>query len=367
MTRSYHIAFAALKNNKNITIAIIISLILHLLIASKFAFNSKTPNTVVKVLSIRLVNNTKPELNSASEIEKEILLHPHTTKTSNASKDRERSESAITTENQINKLAEEAVPKLDSASVKSLTQAAKIDTEEPNTEKPNLTLDTHESAEVVASKNYIAPIYRYIEAVYEVRNSNTSGSSRVMFNLDKNNTYTINEFTSWPNNAGSNLTTIQKSDGSITNVGLVSSRYSYQDNTENNSKNILFDWAENSVIFQDGDQQSSAELPVNTYDPLNYLYQFMFYDPNRENVFITAKIEGLQTSACQIVGEETLVTMIEDELKTIHLQCNENEKKLEIWLAKDIQNFPVKLLKVDKTGNIIQQLNLKTIATAKRE
>lgn len=368
MAGTTHPTITTLRKNKNIIAALIVSLLLHLLILEKTFFNNTVPSSATKILSVQLINTENPKptntVNIDSNSTESKLIQSQNTSfrkdTSTESVDLENPNSVAPTL----EISSETSLSLGNSETQDLAQMDPSAMEETKFSEANQEASDSEISIVATTKKYLAPTYRYIEAEYEVSASNGSGSSRVMFNLDKNNTYTINEITTWRNDANSTTISKQKSNGSIIDAGIISSHYSSQNNMGRVS-NILFDWAESLIIFQNGNRQQNEVLLANTYDALNYTYQFMFFEPDKENAFTIAGMGGLHPAICNLVGVEDLATPL-NNLKTTRLRCHENEFKTDIWLAKDYQNFPVKLLRVDSKENIIWLQDIKTIATASK-
>jgi hypothetical protein len=65
--------------------------------------------------------------------------------------------------------------------------------------------------------------------------------------------------------------------------------------------------------------------------------------------------KSLRTYDYSFEGEE-VIPLPMGAVNTIHIQHsnNENEEKIELWLAMDYQYLPVKILKIDKNGKIYE-------------
>lgn len=199
------------------------------------------------------------------------------------------------------------------------------------------------------------PTYQYVELQFDIFNGHAKpiGKSSVMFMLDANGTYILNETANFQDPITNHLHAInQKSNGVISESGLIPGYYSYQDSNES-KRNISasFAWVESFVNIQQPGQTSKIPLLEGTQDPLSIKYQFMF------NVYsiVTPVLVGpdLKQLQFQLVAEETLETNMGD-IKCLHLQTQDSNEKTDIWLGLDYQLLPIKLLRVDQAGTVIE-------------
>lgn len=213
------------------------------------------------------------------------------------------------------------------------------------------------------------PPYNHVETEFEVMrgiNTPAAGVTKVVFNIDANDQYSIISSTQAKGLAAlffGNLT--QKSEGTVTENGLQPDFYSYQyGNDAKKSQTANFNWSDNVVHMHSSRGDTSANLVAGTQDFLSFMYQFMFTPP-LDNMQITmTNGKRLRTYAYSFEGEETITTKM-GELKTIHLlKSSGDEEKTEIWLASDYQYLPVRIRKTEKDGTVIEQLatNIQTKA-----
>ncbi len=119
-----------------------------------------------------------------------------------------------------------------------------------------------------------------------------------------------------------------------------------------------FDWDRKLMEATRGDKQESFELPAGTQDRLSAMYQFMLKPPTSESV--TARMtQGKKPESYHYVkqGEETLHTAAGDFATVYYArEAKEGESKVQLWLAKDHNFLPVRIVFEDKNGKFEQQL-----------
>jgi Protein of unknown function (DUF3108) len=157
---------------------------------------------------------------------------------------------------------------------------------------------------------------------------------------------------------------VQTSEGVLTKTGLQPNKftYNYGDKTSK-SRLATFDWQTKMVSMQTAAGVESDNLPDDTQDLLSFMYQFMYVPPLHKMQIPIVNGKSLRTYDYSFEGEEVIALPMGD-VNTIHIQHsnNENEEKIELWLAVDYQHLPVKILKIDKNGKIYEfkAVNLNT-------
>ena len=112
-----------------------------------------------------------------------------------------------------------------------------------------------------------------------------------------------------------------------------------------------FDWTGNEVHFADG---STGKLSEQAQDVLSLPYHLSQLPLNLES-FPIALSNGKNIRQHYLaVGEEATISTAMGELRTItlHKVHGENEEGLIIWLALAYRLLPVKILYLDKSGEI---------------
>lgn len=345
-------------------IAIVISLLLHVLLLTKFSLTLPEQDKAHQTLEMRLVNLqpiqkttlvpveqiTPPPIPAAPQVETEKTAFPTL-------------------------VAEEAHEI-------SATDEVSVDDKEPVTETPSIaTPQVEEPPEPQASnepstktteatdanavdnmaKNPTLQAYQYAETEFEVRRgSDTSpaGLTRIIFNIDKNGTYTISSTTQAKGLTSLFFSTlIQKSEGTVTANGLVPSFYLYQYGTDKDkTQTARFVWSDNALQMHSAKGDKTETLVTGTQDFLSFMYQFMFSPPTENMQVMMTNGKKLRSYTYSFEGEEVITTQI-GELKTVHLlKSGSEEEKTELWLALDYQYLPVKIRKTEKDGSVIEQI-----------
>lgn len=248
----------------------------------------------------------------------------------------------------------------------SMNSAA--NSEQTGTELANTVTDINEAVE-----NNLTPsepektVYSHVETEFEVMrgvNTSAAGVTKIVFNIDKNEHYSIISTTEAKGLVSvffGSLT--QKSEGTVTENGLKPDFYSYQyGNDAKKSQTANFDWDDNVVHMHSSKGDTTANLVAGTQDFLSFMYQFMFVPPLDSMQITMTNGKRLRTYSYSFEGEETIITKL-GELKTIHLlKGSSDEDKTEIWLATDYQYLPVKIRKTEKDGTVIEQIaaNIRT-------
>jgi hypothetical protein len=127
------------------------------------------------------------------------------------------------------------------------------------------------------------------------------------------------------------------------------------------SKNIKaqFDWDKGVMrSFADG-KQSDVPLPRETQDRISVMYQFMNIDRRGDTVVMPmADGRRVEYYTYRFVQQEKVTTPA-GEFDTFHYERvtqEPDERKAEVWLAKDRFNFPVRVVFDDPKGFRIEQL-----------
>jgi hypothetical protein len=145
----------------------------------------------------------------------------------------------------------------------------------------------------------------------------------------------------------------QISSGLVTQYGLRPESY-VEDKADASGKQTStarFDWAGNKIHFANG---SAKPLLEQAQDILSLSYQ-LSQMPLGLDTFPIALSNGRSINQYFIaVGEETIISTTMGELRTIPLRKvqSANEDGLIIWLALEYRLLPVKILYLDKSGEV---------------
>ena len=145
----------------------------------------------------------------------------------------------------------------------------------------------------------------------------------------------------------------QTSIGSFTKQGLRPENYA---ETRTDSKgirtlNTRFDWDAGKIYFPDGREST---LPEQTQDTLSLPYQLSQLPLNME-ILTIALSNGKKISNYKLtVGSDETIRTAMGDLRTIklHKESSTNEEGLVIWLALEYRLLPVKILYLDKSGEV---------------
>lgn len=373
--------------NKALTLALIASLLVHILLLSKFVLTLPELDERRQAINVRLVNvQAMQKATPAPAIkayQKPVAATP-----------KPPQPEPEATVNEISKLADDAkvqeipaaIPPITSAdNMQPAKQAADqtasnalpeeavvteetIEPSEPSKpskpSKPSEPIQSSESSESIEVANIAkkpAPQpYKQVETEFEVRsNKDTSaaGSARIMFRIDKNRTYMLTSVTQAKDLASLFLDTLtQISEGVVTDKGLLPSYYSYQyANDLSKTQSARFAWSDGMLIMRSAKAEKTVILSTGTQDSLSFMYQFMFTPPLESMEITMTNGEKLRTYSYNFQGEEQITTKL-GELNTIHLhKSGDDEEKTELWLGIDYQYLPVKIRKTAKDGSFIEQ------------
>ena len=145
----------------------------------------------------------------------------------------------------------------------------------------------------------------------------------------------------------------QTSAGTVSILGLRPDNF-IETKTDSSGKHLStarFDWLNNKIHFADG---TSKVLLDQTQDILSLSYQLSQMPLNFET-FPIALSNGRNINPYFIaIGEETTISTTMGDLKAIPLRKvqSPNEDGLIVWLALEYRLLPVKILYLDKSGDV---------------
>lgn len=157
---------------------------------------------------------------------------------------------------------------------------------------------------------------------------------------------------------------IQESRGDLTQAGLQPMYYKYAfGNKADKTYEADFQWSERILTLKTAKGVQEEDLPLNTQDLLSFMYQFMYVPPTQEMRVTLTNGKRLGEYEYEFEGEETL-EIAGKPCNTMHIAHTrgETDEKVELWLATDYRNVPVKIRKTEKNGTVIEQLATRLIA-----
>jgi hypothetical protein len=161
----------------------------------------------------------------------------------------------------------------------------------------------------------------------------------------------------------------QKSRGLIGKQGLKPDDYQYAlGDKEKKAYKATFDWDKNVLTMQSSKGEKQAPLVESTQDLLSFMYQYMFVPPLNTMKMTITNGKKVGDYDYEFVGEENLDLEF-GNIKTYHIRHSkaDSDDKTELWLAVDYRFLPVKIVKTEKDGTVIQQIatSMKTVSDYK--
>ena len=126
----------------------------------------------------------------------------------------------------------------------------------------------------------------------------------------------------------------------------------------------LFDWKTGTVTTLHKEARNTQPMPADAQDRLSFLLSFSLFPPKGKSVTYTlVDSKGLSTHIYRIAGQEKLKTPI-GEFDTLKLVRSRENESSEIWLAKQLGNFPVRVVVIYKDGRRLEQMAVRVSAPA---
>jgi len=121
-------------------------------------------------------------------------------------------------------------------------------------------------------------------------------------------------------------------------------------------RRVNFDWKKRQASLFDGEETKVVDLPDNTWDSTSFGYNFAFARPQPSD-FPVNLTDGRRISDYRyaILGKERIETEI-GTLETLHVKKVQepgDKRGLEVWLAQDHHNLPVRIRYVGKDGRVL--------------
>lgn len=158
---------------------------------------------------------------------------------------------------------------------------------------------------------------------------------------------------------------VQESNGTIEpSYGLRPTHYRYAfGNRANKTYEAAFDWAQRLITLKTNKGETTYDLPNNTQDLLSFMYQFMFMPPLQEMRVSLTNGKRIGEYQYSFEGEED-ITVAGQALHTMHIAHSrgDTDEKIDLWVAVDYRNVPVKIRKTEKNGMVIEQIATSLIA-----
>ena len=150
-----------------------------------------------------------------------------------------------------------------------------------------------------------------------------------------------------------------ESSGRVDKEGLKPLEYSER-RAKDNKRDLrsTFDWKINVMHTELRNDPSDYWFPPGTQDRISVMYQFMHMKDLGETLTIPmAERRKINTYTYKLIGQERTATPAGD-FDTRHYRrvtTDPKETKVDLWLAKDRHNFPVRVIFDDPKGYKLEQ------------
>jgi hypothetical protein len=200
------------------------------------------------------------------------------------------------------------------------------------------------------------PSPKYVETEFEVKRTGLgSGKAQYRYDLVSDGRYRLQSEIQAVGLASLAFSgkRVETSIGRVTEYGLQPESYHYEISSKPEKYQYAdFDWANRKVTLTTAKANETLDLPDETQDFLSFMYQFMFVAPLDRMQLTLTNGKALQTINYLFVSEEQVSTKL-GLLNAVHIakSSGDTEEKTELWLAADYRFIPIKILKIAKDGS----------------
>ncbi len=149
---------------------------------------------------------------------------------------------------------------------------------------------------------------------------------------------------------------VQSSEGALTAEGLVPQVFSVERNGKP-AEQARFDWNGRKIVLQSrkGDVRE-VPLAAGAQDILSQIYQIGLAGAAARLELMIATGKNYGRYAYEAVADEKIATRF-GELRTWHMKTPalQGEQAMELWLASDLRNLPVRIRFIDRKGEVFDQ------------
>lgn len=151
-----------------------------------------------------------------------------------------------------------------------------------------------------------------------------------------------------------------QSSGAVTPAGLRPEQFDYG-RLDDASKNVsaAFDWQARQLHLTFDGRNETIALPQDTQDRVSLMYQFMFLPAEKfgDLAFHMTNGKKIEPYRYHLAGTELIDTPL-GKLHTLHLikQREPGDNAVEVWVARDRNFFPVRLLILENDGSQFEQV-----------
>ncbi|MDO9364795.1 MAG: DUF3108 domain-containing protein [Methylotenera sp.] len=341
------------SHNKVLLLAVIVSLVMHAALVTKFSLTLPAQLDNQQTLTMRLVKLQPVQKFSPAPIKEKIPKPeaPPTAPTKPIAA-APQMEPTMAPSDDIDISVDTSIAQAEDSSTQEVSPDI-TDTDSMPTTEPS---DAAEQPQPQA--------YKYVDTLFEVRrgsDATAAGEARIIFSMTADNTYRLTSLTEAKGLASLIFGKLrQVSEGVVTDAGLVPHYYLYQyGNDEKKMQHADLLWSDGVLEMFSAKGRKTEKLSSGTQDFLSFMYQFMFTPPLEINTITMTNGKKLRTYTYSFQGEELIQTKFAI-LNAIHLlKQGDEEEKTELWLATDYQYLPIKIRKTEKNGSVIEQTAIK--------
>lgn len=149
---------------------------------------------------------------------------------------------------------------------------------------------------------------------------------------------------------------VQASEGTLGAAGLVPQAFAVERNGKR-AEGVRFDWSAGKAALTSGGQvRREVALAPGAQDILSQIYQIGLAGVAARVEMMIATGKNYGRYAYEAVGDEPLATRF-GELRTWHVKTPAlpGEQAMEVWLAQDHGNLPVRIRFIDRQGEVFDQ------------
>ena len=149
---------------------------------------------------------------------------------------------------------------------------------------------------------------------------------------------------------------VQTSEGELGPAGIVPREFRVE-RSGKAAEGVRFDWRAGKAAMTSGGQvRREVALAPGSQDVLSQIYQIGLAGAAARVEMMIATGKNYGRYAYEAVGDETIATRF-GELRTWHVKTPAlpGEQAMELWLASDYRNLPVRIRFMDRKGDVFEQ------------
>jgi hypothetical protein len=149
---------------------------------------------------------------------------------------------------------------------------------------------------------------------------------------------------------------VQESRGTLTAQGLRPEQFAVRRGRNERTESAAFDWANARATVTAGGASREWPLQPGAQDQLSFLHQISFLMPSPPPVLMVTNGRRFFNASLEVVGRDTVATGL-GPVSALQVRSQlEGESRIEVWIAPDYGNLPVKLRVRDRRGEEFEQV-----------